>query len=130
MVSGQQQIIIFCSFNTLLILFLNFFFLKFLSFTGVICKGIQETWILDSTLWIPDFLSVDFGLRKRIVDGIRDSLSCFPDSKDQDSGCHTHHKHKFPGSRIPINGAIYKSVDKYGTLSDCYIAEVKATSKT
>ena len=96
MVSGQQRIIIFCSFNTFLTLFLNFLFLKFLSFTGVICK--------DSTPWIPDSLSVDFGLRKPIVDGVLDSLSCFPDSKDQDSGFH---KHKFSGSRIPLNGAIY-----------------------
>ena len=127
MVSGQQRIIIFCSFNTFRIVFLNFLFLKFLSFTGVICKGIQETWILDSRPWIPDSLSVDFGLRKPIVDGVLDSLSCFPDSKDQDSGFH---KHKFSGSRIPLNGAIYKPVDKHGTLSDFYIAEVKATSKT
>ena len=45
-----------------------------------------------------------FGFRIPIVRGIPDSLSCLPDSKAQDSGCH---KQKFPavsGIRIPFMG--------------------------
>ena len=81
---------------------------------------------------------MELGFRKPIVDGFSHSLSCIPDSKDQDSGFH---KHKFFGlqsseakmSRIPDSpkrGDINKPVDKHGTLIDFYIAEVKATSKT
>ena len=53
-------------------------------------KGIQQSWILDSTQWILDsrywFLVI-------IISGIPDSLSCIPDSKDQVSG---YHKQIFP----------------------------------
>ena len=48
-----------------------------------ICKGNpRQSWILDSTLWIPDsryripdFLSLEVGFRIPIVSGILDSLS-------------------------------------------------------
>ena len=49
----------------------------------------RQSWILDSTQWIPDFLPVEL---KRIPD----SLSCFVDFKAKDSGLR---KEKFP--RIP-----------------------------
>ena len=45
-----------------------------------------------------------FGFLIPIVSGIPDSLSCLPDSKAQDSGCH---KQRFPavsGVRIPFMG--------------------------
>ena len=53
-------------------------------------KGIQQSWILDSTQWILDsrywFLVI-------IISGIPDSLNCIPDSEDQVSG---YHKQIFP----------------------------------
>ena len=59
------------------------------------CKRIHESWILylkpwftNSMYWIPDFFSVELGLKIPIVSGMPDSLSCIPDSKAQDSGFH------------------------------------------
>ena len=46
--------------------------------------------------WIQDSLLVELGFRIAIVSGIPDSLSCFADSKAQDSGLP---KQNFP--RIP-----------------------------
>ena len=54
--------------------------------------------------WILDSLSAKSGFRIPIVSEIPDSLSCLPDSKAQDSGCH---RQKFPavsGIRIPFMG--------------------------
>ena len=54
--------------------------------------------------WILDSLSAKSGFRIPIISEIPDSLSCLPDSKAQDSGCH---KQKFPavsGIRIPFMG--------------------------
>ena len=48
----------------------------------------KQSWILDSTQWIPDRLSVQLGFRIPIVSGIPVSLSCIPDSKARDSGFH------------------------------------------
>ena len=45
-----------------------------------------------------------FGFRIPVVSGIPNSLSCLPDSKAHDSGCH---KQKFPavsGIRVPLHG--------------------------
>ena len=46
---------------------------------------LKQSWILDSMLWIPDFLSVELGLWTPIASGILDSFSCNADSKVQDS---------------------------------------------
>ena len=54
----------------------------------VIGRGIP-----DSSNWIRDSLSMEFGFRIAIVRWIQDSLSCIPDSKAQDS---RFHKQKFP----------------------------------
>ena len=68
-----------------------------------------QSWILDPTpritnsrFRIPWSLSVKLGFWIPIVSGIPDSLSCIPDSKDQDFGFH---KQKFP--RIPEFGFPY-----------------------
>ena len=56
----------------------------------------RQSWIMDSTPWIPDSLSVELGFRISIFNGVPKSLSCIPDSKSQDS--------RFPslmGFRIP-----------------------------
>ena len=52
----------------------------------------RQSWILDSTQWIPDFqapnpgsLSMELGFPIPIVSGIPDSLSCIPDSRAPDS---------------------------------------------
>ena len=52
--------------------------------------GLCKSWILDSTLWIPDsgFQGLTFP----------DSFGCILDSKAQDSGFH---RQKFTGIRIP-----------------------------
>ena len=63
-----------------------------------------QSWILDSTLWIPDsrywsgfhYLSVERRFWIPIVSGIPDFLSCIPDSKTYDSGFH---KQNVPGLR-------------------------------
>jgi len=41
----------------------------------------EQSWILDSTAWILDPLSVELGFRIPIVSGIPDSVSCSPDCK-------------------------------------------------
>ena len=58
--------------------------------TCTILGLLRQSWILDSTPWIPDSsygwgdsLSVELGFRISIVSGIPDSLSCIPDSKAQ-----------------------------------------------
>ena len=48
--------------------------------------------------WIQDSLFVELGFRIAIVSWIPDSLSCFADSKAQDSGLH---KQNFPRFQIP-----------------------------
>ena len=60
----------------------------------------RQSWILDSTQWIPDSrsLSVGLGFWIPIAIGIRDFLSCIPDSKAQDSG-----SKNFPNSGICIS---------------------------
>ena len=64
----------------------------------------KKSWILDSTPWIPDSLSVELGFRIAIFSGIPDSLSCIPDCKAQNSRFHKtnfqdsgFHKQKCPG---------------------------------
>ena len=61
-------------------------------------------------VWIPrrgsDSLSVELGFRIPIVSGIPDSLSCFPDSKAQDSGFRRFPEFGNSGIRIPLAGAI------------------------
>ena len=56
-------------------------------------KGIQESWILDSTQWIPDSR---YWFSVPIISGILDSLSYIPDSKGQDFG---HQKQNFPAAK-------------------------------
>ena len=65
----------------------------------VLCnKGYpRHSWILDSTLWIPDCSTVKIGFRIPIASGILDSLSWTTDSKAQES---EFHKQTFPGSQI------------------------------
>ena len=51
----------------------------------------RQSWILNTTLWISDILSVELGFRipdSNGVSGIPDSLSCVPDSKAHDPGFH------------------------------------------
>ena len=45
----------------------------------------RQSWILDSTYWIPDYLSVEHGFRISIVKEVPESLNCIPYSKGQDS---------------------------------------------
>ena len=59
----------------------------------ILTKGIQESWILDSTQWIPDSR---YWFSVPIISGILDSLSYSPDSKGQDFG---HHKQNFPAAK-------------------------------
>ena len=48
---------------------------------------IRQTWILDSALWIPDFLSVELTrLQTPTESRIWDSFSWITGSKSQDSG--------------------------------------------
>ena len=83
------------------------------------CKGIQDSlgfWISHRGFRIPgswfQYLSLELGFWIPVVSGILDSLSCIPDSKDQDSGFH---KQKFLGfwilqakiSQIPESGFPY-----------------------
>ena len=69
------------------------------------CKGRQSCildstpWIPDSRYWIPYSLSVELGFRIPMVSGIPDSLSCFLDSKVQDSGFQN--QNWIPGFRFP-----------------------------
>ena len=56
-------------------------------------KGIQESWILNSTQWIPDST---YWFSVPIISGILVSLSYIPDSKGQDFG---HHKQNFPAAK-------------------------------
>ena len=50
----------------------------------------SQSWILDSTPWVPDsrywtpFFAVELGLWFPVVSGILDSSSCVPDPKGQD----------------------------------------------
>ena len=76
------------------------------------CKDIQDSlgfWTPCRGFRIPgtgfQFLSVELEFWISIVSGIPDSLSCFPDSKAQDS---RFHQQKFPDSEIliPLHGAI------------------------
>ena len=57
-------------------------------------KGIQQSWNLDSTQWIPDS---GYWFLVAIISGILDSSSYNPDSKGQDFG---YHKQIFPHSRL------------------------------
>ena len=74
-----------------------------LVFTPIQAGNPRQSWILDSTQWIPDSrsLSVGLGFWIPIVTGIPDSLSCIPDPKAQDSG-----SKNFPDSVIwiPLRG--------------------------
>ena len=78
---------------------------------GLMWGNPSQSWVLDSTPWIPDSrywildsLSVELGFQIPIVSGIPDSLSCFLDSKAQDSGLH---KQIFPDFGFPwLHGAI------------------------
>ena len=92
------------------------------------CKGIQDSlgfWISHRGFRIPgswfQYLSLELGFWIPVVSGILDSLSRFPDSKDQDSGFH---KQKFlgfwilqakisqiPESRFPYTGRILVVVE-------------------
>ena len=47
---------------------------------------IQQTWILDSALWIPDFLSVELGFQTPIEGRIWDSFNCITGSNSRISG--------------------------------------------
>ena len=47
---------------------------------------IRQTWILDSALWIPDFLSVELGFQTPIEGRIWDSFSCITGSNPRISG--------------------------------------------
>ena len=58
----------------------------------------RHSWILDSTLWIPDCSTVKIGFRIPIASKILDSLSWITNSKARES---EFHEQKFPGSRIP-----------------------------
>ena len=49
----------------------------------------KQSWILDSTLWAPDSLSVEIGYWIPIFIGISDSLSCIQGIKALDSGLHS-----------------------------------------
>ena len=53
----------------------------------------RQSWNLDSTLWIPDYLSVELGFHIPVVSRILNSLNLIPDSKAQGSGFH---ELKFP----------------------------------
>ena len=80
---------------------------------GPTVKSKRHSWILkfhavDSGLWIPDSLSVKFGVRISIVSGIPDFLRFILGSKAQDSGLEKEtlpvslfHKQKFPTFRNP-----------------------------
>ena len=48
----------------------------------------RQSWILDSTLWIPDCLSVELGFHIPIASMFLDSFNLIPDSKSQASGSH------------------------------------------
>ena len=82
-----------------------------------------QSWILDSTpritnsrFRIPWSLSVKLGFWIPIVSGIPDSLSCIPDSKDQDFGFH---KQEFP--RIPEFGFPYVTRKLAAVLARTYL---------
>ena len=71
-----------------------------------------QSWILDPTpritnsrFRIPWSLSVKLGFWIPIVSGIPDSLSCIPDSKDQDFGFHKQKFPRIPEIRIPLRDA-------------------------
>ena len=51
----------------------------------------RQSWILDSTLWAPDSLSVEIGFWIPIFIGISDSLSCIQGFKALDSEFHSKH---------------------------------------
>ena len=76
------------------------------------CKVIQdspELWIASCGFRIPgtefQFLSLELEFWIAIVSGIPNSLSCIPDSKDQES---RFHQQKFPDTEIliPLHGVI------------------------
>ena len=48
----------------------------------------RQSWILDSTLWIADCLSVEVGFHIPIASMFLDSFNLIPDSKAHDSGSH------------------------------------------
>ena len=58
----------------------------------------SDSWILDSTQWIPDCSTVKIGFWIPIASKILYSLSWITDSKARES---EFHEQKFPGSRIP-----------------------------
>ena len=73
----------------------------------------STAWILDLSYWIPNSLKVRLGFQIPVVRGIRDSLTCIPDSTNKN----------FPDSGIWIplhctRGEIYKQnvSDIYSTL--------------
>ena len=51
----------------------------------------RKSWILYSTQWIPDFLSVELGFQIRMISGIPESLSCIPDSCYYPTWCSCNH---------------------------------------
>ena len=70
----------------------------------------RQSWILDSSMWIPHSFSVEIGFRITIISGI-------PDSKVLDSGFHRQkfkkslesvfQKQKFPRIRSPLHQATH-----------------------
>ena len=73
----------------------------------------RQSWILDSTPWIPDSrywirfpsLSVEIGFRNvPIAKRVLDFLRGIPDSKAHDS---EFHKQNFPGARIPRAKSVF-----------------------
>ena len=96
---------------------LTFNILNRFTFLVIFSPHVRESkTVLDSGFHTVDsgfqYLSLELGFWIPVVSGILDSLSCFPDSKDQDSGFH---KQKFLGfwilqakiSQIPESGFPY-----------------------
>ena len=90
----------------------------------------RESWIVDSTEWIPDsrysfpvFVSRTW-IPISIVSGIPDSLSCIPDSKVQHFGFH---KQNFPGFRSRqapyIGRKIASGKSKKGVVLICVLMQ-------
>ena len=96
---------------------LTFNILNRFTFLVIFSPDVRESkTVLDSGFHTVDsgfqYLSLELGFWIPVVSGILDSLSCIPDSKDQDSGFH---KQKFLGfwilqakiSQIPESGFPY-----------------------
>ena len=65
----------------------------------------SEFHAVDSGYQVPDYLSVDIEFLIAIISGIPDSLSCIPDSKNQESGFHKQNHIQDSGFRILLHGA-------------------------